>query len=190
MALGIAGDKTSAAMMATSVALHQPAESLALLVAFLKSGMPTSAIVRWLGLFSVVGPLGVCLGIYLSRVATPLVDAVVVAVTAGTFMYVGFTEVVGEEFEEVSIYLSIYLKSFDDGRSKLHKYICGLLVLTFSFVGGGPREVRSLPSAAGRRSDHRPHHAVFRGIRARSLAWQRGIERGEKYSSAYARQLS
>ena len=111
MALGIARDKTSATFMAASVALHQPAESLALLVAFLKSGMPTASIVKWLGLFSLVGPLGVCLGIYLSRVATPLVDAAVVAATAGTFMYVGMTEVVGEEFEEVSLLASPTLGS-------------------------------------------------------------------------------
>ena len=46
IALGMAPDSTSALIMATSVALHQPAESLALLVAFLKTSMSKSAIIR------------------------------------------------------------------------------------------------------------------------------------------------
>ena len=37
--------------MATSIGLHQPAESLALLVAFLKTNMSKATILKWLGLF-------------------------------------------------------------------------------------------------------------------------------------------
>ena len=47
VALGIARDKTSAGMMAASIGLHQPAETLALLVAFLKTSLPTDAIVKY-----------------------------------------------------------------------------------------------------------------------------------------------
>ena len=95
-ALGLAPDAKSAALMAMSIGLHQPAESLALLVAFLKTGMPKTAIIRWLGLFSLVGPLGVSLGIMISKIATPFAEAVIVALTAGTFIFVGATEVLIE----------------------------------------------------------------------------------------------
>ena len=40
---------------AASIGLHQPAESIALLVAFLKTSMPRSQIMKWLALFSAVG---------------------------------------------------------------------------------------------------------------------------------------
>lgn len=93
MALGLAVDSTSAALMAASIGLHQPAESVALLVAFLKTPMPRRAVAKWLGLFSLVGPLGVSLGVLIKGVASPLVDAIIVAVTAGTFLYLGATEV-------------------------------------------------------------------------------------------------
>ena len=63
--------------------------------------MPTREIIRWLGLFSLVGPFGVTLGIFIARVASPWVEAAIVAITAGTFLYVGATEVVNEEFEDV-----------------------------------------------------------------------------------------
>lgn len=99
MALGIASDKISATLMAVSIALHQPAESMALLIAFLKTSMPTGTIAKWLGLFSMVGPLGLCLGLLISKVANPFTDAILVAITAGTFLYVGATEVCNEEFE-------------------------------------------------------------------------------------------
>lgn len=44
-------------IQAASIGLHQPAESIALLVAFLKTSMPRAQIMRWLALFSAVGKL-------------------------------------------------------------------------------------------------------------------------------------
>jgi solute carrier family 39 (zinc transporter), member 1/2/3 len=101
MALGISTDHSSSLLLAASIGLHQPAESMALLVAFLKTGMPQATVMKWLALFSLVGPLGVTLGIFISRVASPIVEAAIVAMTAGTFLYVGATEIVGEEFDNV-----------------------------------------------------------------------------------------
>lgn len=102
VALGLATDRQSAAYMAASIGLHQPAESIALLIAFLKTNMPISSIVRWLTLFSFVGPIGVTCGVLIQRVSSPLVQAVVVTLTAGTFLYLGATEVLNEEFEGIS----------------------------------------------------------------------------------------
>jgi zinc transporter ZupT len=50
-ALGLTTDSRSTILLATSIGLHQPAESLALLVAFLKTGMSKTVIMKWLGLF-------------------------------------------------------------------------------------------------------------------------------------------
>lgn len=102
VALGLATDRKSAAYMAASIGLHQPAESIALLIAFLKTSMPVSSIVQWLTLFSFVGPIGVACGVLIQRISTPLVQAVVVALTAGTFLYLGASEVLNEEFEGIT----------------------------------------------------------------------------------------
>lgn len=93
MALGLATDKSSSIFMAVSIALHQPAESIALLVAFLKTNMPVSNIVKCLTMFSIVGPIGVSAGVLLQKSSSPFIQAVVVALTAGTFLYLGATEV-------------------------------------------------------------------------------------------------
>ena len=116
MALGIASDVKSALLMSTSIGLHQPAESMALLVAFLKTNLSTQSIIKCLGLFSLVAPLGVFSGIFVSKVASPWLEAAIVAITAGTFLYVGATEVVNEEFEEL------------EGSEKWYKFA--------SFIGG------------------------------------------------------
>jgi zinc transporter 1/2/3 len=41
-------------------------------------------------------------GILVSKIASPFMDAVIVAMTAGTFLYVGATEIANEEFEGLS----------------------------------------------------------------------------------------
>ncbi|KAL7521736.1 hypothetical protein ACHAWX_006415 [Stephanocyclus meneghinianus] len=99
-ALGLADTFGDSALLTLSIALHQPAESIALLVAFLKSGMSKPDIVKFLSVFSCMGPIGVAIGMAVNNFASPLVDAVMLAVVAGTFVYVGATEVIPEEWEE------------------------------------------------------------------------------------------
>lgn len=100
MALGLSDTPLSAGLLALSIALHQPAESIALLVAFLKSGLSEGQTTRYLSLFSTVGMIGVVLGLAVSSWASAVWDSIFVALTAGTFLYVGCTEIVAEEFEE------------------------------------------------------------------------------------------
>ena len=140
MALGIASDIKASLLMATSIGLHQPAESMALLIAFLKTNMPNNAIIRWLGLFSLVAPVGLATGIFVSSVASPWVEASIIAITAGTFLYVGATEVVNEEFEEANG-SEKYLKfaSLVHNPARHHRYCAAV---------AWPRFQASVPSPA------------------------------------------
>ena len=47
-----------------------------------------------------MGPIGVALGMAVNEFAAPIVDSIMVAVLAGTFVYVGATEVIPEEWED------------------------------------------------------------------------------------------
>lgn len=100
MALGLADTFRDGALLTASIALHQPAESIALLVAFLKSGLSQQEILTYLSVFSCMGPIGVALGMAVNEYAAPVVDAAMLAVVAGTFVYVGATEVIPEEWED------------------------------------------------------------------------------------------
>eukprot|EP00522_Entomoneis_paludosa_P018300 CAMPEP_0172451932 /NCGR_PEP_ID=MMETSP1065-20121228/9747_1 /TAXON_ID=265537 /ORGANISM="Amphiprora paludosa, Strain CCMP125" /LENGTH=448 /DNA_ID=CAMNT_0013203903 /DNA_START=29 /DNA_END=1375 /DNA_ORIENTATION=- len=102
MALGLSDSFGDSALLTMSIALHQPAESIALLVAFLKSGMPKNQILQYLSIFSCMGPIGVALGMAVNEYAAPIVDSIFLAIVAGTFVYVGATEVIPEEWEDSS----------------------------------------------------------------------------------------
>lgn len=80
--------------------MQQPAESIALLVAFLKSGMSKKQITTYLSIFSAMGPIGVAIGMAVNEFAAPIIDSIMLAAVAGTFVYVGATEVIPEEWEE------------------------------------------------------------------------------------------
>lgn len=99
-ALGLADTFGDSALLSLSIALHQPAESIALLVAFLKSGMPKPDIIKYLSIFSACGPIGVAIGMAVNEFAAPIIDSIMLATVAGTFIYVGATEVIPEEWEE------------------------------------------------------------------------------------------
>jgi len=99
-ALGLANTFGDSALLSLSIALHQPAESIALLIAFLKSGMPKNQIAKYLSVFSAMGPIGVAIGMGVNEFAAPIVDSIMLATVAGTFIYVGATEVIPEEWEK------------------------------------------------------------------------------------------
>ena len=46
-----------------------------------------------------MGPIGVAIGMAVNEFASPVVDCIMLAVVAGTFVYVGATEVIPEEWE-------------------------------------------------------------------------------------------
>ena len=100
MALGLANTFANSFLLFISIALHQPAESIALLIAFLKSDLPKRQIIQFLSVFSSLRLVGILLGIYIKQYASPLLDASMLAIAASTFVYVGATEIIPEEWED------------------------------------------------------------------------------------------
>jgi zinc transporter 1/2/3 len=62
--------------------------------------MPKDEIVKYLSVFSMMGPIGVAIGMAVNSFAAPIIDSIMLATVAGTFIYVGATEVIPEEWEE------------------------------------------------------------------------------------------
>lgn len=97
-ALALANNAASVYLMSACIALHQPAESLALAVAFLKTNMGHWDMVTWLLVFSFTSCIGLIAGMLIKSIASEQIEGIVVALTAGTFVYVGTNEIVNEEF--------------------------------------------------------------------------------------------
>lgn len=93
IALGMSSDPSSSLLLASSIGLHQPAESLALLVSLLKSSLSKSSIIMALLSFSMIGPLGSFLGNLITSAKLPYLEGILVSMTAGTFLYAAATEV-------------------------------------------------------------------------------------------------
>jgi zinc transporter ZupT len=104
LALGLTSSKKDLSLLTLSIGLHQPAESVAVLVAFVKSGMPVSSIIKYLTLFSMVGPIGVITGTVLHKHTNSLINSLTLSIVAGTFIYVAATEIIPEEFDGVDRY--------------------------------------------------------------------------------------
>jgi zinc transporter ZupT len=64
--LGLQSSKKSALLLASSIGVHQPAESLTMLISLLKSGLSRRKIALLLGAYSLVGPLGLASGLFAS----------------------------------------------------------------------------------------------------------------------------
>lgn len=88
-------------------------------------------IIFFLSIFSCFGPIGCYLGMILNEFATPLVDAFMLATVAGTFIYVGATEVIPEEWE--------------DGENKWKKF--GLLLTGIVTIFGITQYTNNLEEA-------------------------------------------
>jgi solute carrier family 39 (zinc transporter), member 1/2/3 len=111
LALGMTSDSAATVLLAASIGLHQPAESFALLVTYLRTNMSKKNIMKWLALYSSMAPIGVLGGIIIQQVANPVIEGLIIAMTAGTFLYVGASEIVNEEFESGKTHEK-YLKFF------------------------------------------------------------------------------
>jgi zinc transporter 1/2/3 len=62
--------------------------------------MPKPDILKYLSVFSACGPIGVAIGMAVNEFASPIIDSIMLATVAGTFIYVGATEVIPEEWED------------------------------------------------------------------------------------------
>ena len=64
--------------------------------------MPRNTIAKHLSVFSAMGYTGLGIGMMLKSVAPERVDALLMALVCGTFLYISLTEVVPSEFEDGS----------------------------------------------------------------------------------------
>lgn len=109
LAMGLETDRTGAATFALAIGLHKGAASMSLGIEFLKSFPDRPYYISSLiFVFSMFTPLGIVLGMILSD-ADDIVELVFTSLSAGTFLYIGCSEIIIEEF---SIETAKYWKFF------------------------------------------------------------------------------
>lgn len=80
-----------------SIWLHKFAASMSISVAMQKNQFPFKTLFGLISIFSLATPLGVTIGIIVSN-SPGMVEIVFTSLAAGTFLYIGASEVITEEF--------------------------------------------------------------------------------------------
>ena len=88
----------SAFQLAAGVIIHKTAAAISLGGAFARTGYTLCEIIIFIGLFSVVAPIGVIIGMLISD-SNLLVDTIFVCLSGGTFVYVACSEIIVAEFD-------------------------------------------------------------------------------------------
>ena len=98
MALGLQDEVGVDNPILIAIVAHKWAESMALGIAF--SPLPQRQAIGLVTTFSLSTPIGVILGILLSQLLSPIAVSYVMALAAGSFVYIGACEMVSEEFRQ------------------------------------------------------------------------------------------
>lgn len=99
MALGIQGQIRDSLFLALAIAAHKWAASLTLGISILKAGIELKRLIIMIAFFGLIGPVGIAFGMILRATTSDIVEAIFLAISVGTFLYIACTEVLVEEFE-------------------------------------------------------------------------------------------
>lgn len=98
LALGLQTNLTSTLSIMLAIFIHKGAAGSALGIGLVKAFPTNFTLVRWcIFVFSMATPLGIAIGILASG-AGVIVDVIFSSLAAGTFIYIGCTEIVVAEF--------------------------------------------------------------------------------------------
>ena len=99
LALGIEDRKNEILFLLLAISAHKWAASLSLGISFIKAKTTAKIYIIMTMIFAVIGPIGILLGIILSKTANDLVEGILMGISVGTFIYVACSDILVEEFE-------------------------------------------------------------------------------------------
>lgn len=79
--------------------IHKSAAAISLGGAFARTGYTTRQILLFLGIFAIIAPLGIIIGISISE-SNKIVDVIFMSISGGTFIYVACSEIIVNEFDK------------------------------------------------------------------------------------------
>ena len=100
MALGMQTQINGTLFLLIAISAHKWAVSLTLGISFLKNKICKKKLIIMLFIFSLIGPVGVILGLVLMKINNENIEGIFLAVSTGTFLYISCSEIIVEEFEK------------------------------------------------------------------------------------------
>lgn len=98
IAAGIIKEESSLIILCVAILIHNIPAAFSLGVKV----EGTSGYLKYIlmGLFTLSSPLGIAIGIGISNLNYPIIQAIFLSLSAGTFIYIGCTEIIPEQFED------------------------------------------------------------------------------------------
>ena len=109
LALGIQNNSKNTLFLFIALMIHKWAEAFSLGIFFVQAKLTKKNYYLLIIFFAIIGPIGVLLGIILSKTANEFIEGVFLCISTGTFLYVACSEVIVEEFSSPD---KRYLKFF------------------------------------------------------------------------------
>lgn len=98
IAFGLLTELGQAGQLAAGILIHKSAAAISLGGAFARTGYTTKQIILFLGIFSLIAPLGIIIGMQIAE-SNKLVDVIFMSISGGTFIYVACSEIIVAEFD-------------------------------------------------------------------------------------------
>ena len=98
LALGIQNNSKNTLFLFIALMIHKWAEAFSLGIFFVQAKLAKKNYYFLILFFAIIGPIGVLLGIILSKTANEFIEGVFLCISTGTFLYVACSEVIVEEF--------------------------------------------------------------------------------------------
>ena len=98
VSLGMQSERSRVAAVAVAICSHKAPAAFSVGSKFIRSGLPPRHVMALVIVFTLVTPFGIVIGIW-SGGASPIAKLVLEGLGAGTFIYIGATEISADEFE-------------------------------------------------------------------------------------------
>lgn len=100
VSLGLQHKRSSIWAIFIAISSHKVAAAFSIACAFLRCGVTSArTLLAFMTVFSLITPIGILVGLASKSSEHPGVRAVLEGIAAGTFVYIGTVEVIGDEFE-------------------------------------------------------------------------------------------
>eukprot|EP01001_Neometanema_parovale_P011724 NODE_797_length_2084_cov_69.741458_g758_i0.p1 GENE.NODE_797_length_2084_cov_69.741458_g758_i0~~NODE_797_length_2084_cov_69.741458_g758_i0.p1 ORF type:complete len:581 (+),score=98.91 NODE_797_length_2084_cov_69.741458_g758_i0:60-1802(+) len=98
LAFGVTSEKAEMISLLTAIVSHKAVEGLALGSSFLDNDVKRKFAIPMILLFAIMTPVGIAIGMRINSMNISVISAILQGIACGTFLYVGMTEVVPQEF--------------------------------------------------------------------------------------------
>ena len=107
------------------ILIHKSAAAVSLGGAFARTGYSLKEILLFLGIFSIIAPIGIIIGMSIAE-SNKLVDVSFLGISGGTFIYVACSEIITAEFD----------RGHYQWAKMLLVFFGGLIIALLWFFGG------------------------------------------------------